>query len=245
MSREASKRPRAIHAKPVTTTAALVSVAADEVDEDLVQEAVAWIRDKVSETVSRGLTEIGDYVFDRFFGGDVARLSARGPNKNASFASLVERCESTELPLSRSALHRAVATAAMRRALPEKEAAFKQLPPSHQALLLPLRDPAKVERIAQRALAKKLSVRALKEVVNGEVEKVAPEPSGRGRPPKPLVLKVLDRSHKVFSPEGGKRTFTKAEVDELSNEQAADALKSAQALRTSLDKLIERLEARG
>lgn len=57
----------------------------------------------------------------------------------------------------------------MRRQLPGGAEAFAQLAPSHRRKLLPLRDPAKVEKIA-RALSMTLSVRDLRGIVE-EVER--------------------------------------------------------------------------
>lgn len=232
--------------KPREETTALVKKDSEEdvADEKLVEQTVEWIRAKMTETVFRGMTEIGEYVFQKFFGGDPERVRSRKPDKSASFRSLVERCEAGDLPLRKSALHNAVGIAVMRRLLPEDDAAFKQLPPTHQATLLPLKDPAKVEKVAQRAVTRELTVRDLKEIVTEEVAKNAPEDERRGRPKKPVILKTLDRSLKVFNVESGSRSFTKAHFDELSDDETKAALKSAKALLASLNKLIEKLGER-
>jgi len=204
---------------------------------------VAWIQTTLIKTLHKGVAEIGDYVFDRFFGGDPERLHSRAPNKNASFRSLLERCESVDLPLRQTALYEAVASAAMRSLLPARDSAYKKLPPSHQAALLPLRDPERVEKFAERALQKGLSVRDVREAVSKEMAGTNGEQGGRRK--KPLIVKTLNRSLALFTLESGRRSFTKAHVEELNDTEARQALTSARDLITSLQKLVEKLEARG
>jgi len=212
-------------------------------DEKLVEQAVTFIRKTLAETLYKGATTVGDYVLESFFDNDPARVRSKNPQKNASFRSLAEKCGTADLPISKSWLHNAVGVAVMRRLLPEGSTAFKQLPPSHQATLLPLREPAKVEKLATRAVDKKLSMRDLREIVDGEVAK-AKEGETRGRRPTPVILKTLNRSLKIFTLEGGKRSFTKAMVEELDEEQTKNALKSAQGLMDRLKDLVEKLKAK-
>lgn len=54
--------------------------------------------------------------------------------------------------------------------------AFRQLPPSHQETLVRLRDPSKVERLAERAQKKGLSVRDLRAEVKQELAKEEKDP---------------------------------------------------------------------
>jgi hypothetical protein len=211
-------------------------------DKKLVDETVTWIQATLIRTLHRGIVEIGDYVFDHFFDGEPERLRSKAPNKNASFRSLLERCESVDLPLRQTALYAAVASAAMRRQLPARDAAYKRLPPSHQAALLPLREPEQVERLAERVLQKGLSVRDVREAVSREMVHGDGPQGGRRR--KPLIVKTLTRSLALFTLESGRRSFTKAQVEELSDTEARQALSSAQDLIASLQKLVEKLEAR-
>ncbi len=236
-----AKRGRAKAAGSREETALAVREIDDErVDEALVDETVVWIRDKLAGTLFKGMSEIGEYIFDHFFGGDIARLSSKNPTKNASFRSLVERCESAELPIGKSALHRAVGIAVMLRLLPNGGAAFKALPPTHQGALLPLRDPDKVERVAERAVSKRLGVRDLRQLV---AEEILADDGRRTRRHKPLILKTLDRSLKLFTLESGRRSFTKAHIEELDEGEMTEALRAAENLIGSLEKLVEKLKA--
>lgn len=215
----------------------------EALDKHLVQESMVFIRTTLEHTLNKGVTEIGDHVLKKFFGDDPERVRSRNPNKNASFRLLTENCGTADLPISKSFLQRAVAVAVMRKLLLGGGTAFKQLPPSHQATLVPLREPEKVEKLAGKALSKKLSLRDLSALVTDELAKK--EPDGRGRKPRPVIVKTLSRSVKLFTLESGRRSFTKAQVDELTDEDAKAALKTAKSLVESLNKLIGRLEERG
>jgi hypothetical protein len=212
----------------------------EAVDKKLVDDAARWIREKVEATVHKGALEIGEYVLEVFFDGDPDQVRSKSPRKRASFRALVEKCDSVDLPVSRSTLNNAVGVAMMRKSLPSK-AAFLQLPSSHQFKLLPLHDPEKVERLANKAVTKEMTLREVREMVVDELAKVEKVPSGLKRPPTPKVLKTLTRSIKLFTVESGRRQFPKAMVEELSQDQKKQALKDAETLQQSLTDLIEKL----
>jgi hypothetical protein len=225
---------------PDTQEAKLAKVEAevDVVDEKLVQEAAKHIKKTIEDTLVRGATEVGSYLFEKFFNSDVERVRLQNPQKNASFRMLAEKCGTAELPVSKTWLSNAVGVAVIAKSLPSS-ASFRQLPPSHQTVLLPLREPKRVEAFAERAVSKDLSVRDLREVVQKEVAKNKEE--GRGRPPKPLIVKTLDRSLKLFTLDNGRKSFTKAQVNELSEDDAKHVRKSAEELMESLKKLLAEL----
>lgn len=208
-------------------------------DEKMVNDAAEWIRDTLSKTLYKAGTDVGEYVLEKFFEGDSEKVRERSPYKNASFRKLAELCGTPELPISRSWLHNAVSVAVMERLLPRSATAFRQLPPTHKVTLLPLHDPSKVERIAQRAINKKMSVRELKAVVVEEAPKFEKDP--RGRKPKPLIIKTLSRSVKLFTLESGRKSFRKADIEKLSDADKKVALKNAKDLITSLTNLVEKL----
>ena len=237
-----TERP-ALHPKTPPSQMLVVLPASEEkIDEKLVAAAVVWIRAKVEATVHKGAVEIGEYVLDKFFEGDAGNVSSRSPYKSASFRKLAETCETSELPISRTALQNAVGLAVMRRLIPGKTAAFAHLAPTHQTVLLPLRDPAKVEWFANRATSKHMSVRVLKELVAAEVAKGALDKSSPGRRRRPAILKVLDGSSKLFELAGPKKTFSAAQVEELSAEQTRRALATAHDLMARINGLVGKLE---
>jgi hypothetical protein len=57
-----------------------------------------------------------------------------------------------------------------------------------------------------------------------------------------VIVKTLNRSLKVFTLEGGKRSFTKAQVEELDEQQKKEAVESAQRLIEQLKDLVTRLK---
>lgn len=230
---------------PATPATPTSSTTEETVDEKLVTEAARWIKKKVGETVHRGQVDIGEYVFEKFYDGDIEQVRSNSPRKKASLRALADRCDTPELPIAKGALFSAVNVAVMARSLPEDAVAFRQLPPSHQSALLPLKDPARVERLAQRALTKDLAVRALRVQVRDELAKKPPADPPRGRPKSPFVLKALRGVLRELTADGGRVAFTKAQVDELSDEGAAEARKMAEAVMAGMEKLLERLGERG
>jgi hypothetical protein len=212
------------------------------IDYARVERAASWIHKKLIETVDRGARDIGEYVLKEFFKGDPEFASSRDPYKNASFRDLADKCGTPEIPVSKSWLHNAVAVAIMIRQLPQGATAFKQLALSHQAELLPLRDPAKVEKVAKEAVTMVWTVSHLREVVAKKRSKTPKDESKGGRSPTPVIVKTLNRSLKVFTLEGGKRSFTKAQVEELDEQQKKDAVESAEGLIEKLKDLVIKLK---
>jgi hypothetical protein len=208
------------------------------VADKLVEEAVGRINELVKETLFDGAKKIGAYVFETFYDNDVERVRSHNPKKDASFRKLAERCD-IDLLVSKTFLGNAVGVAVMCKLLPSGEQAYKQLPHSHQAALLPLREPKQVEAMAERAVKQELPVRKLRLLVQQKVE--ANKDENLGRPPTPIILKTLNRTLKLFTPEGGRKSFTKAQVKELSADDAKKAREAAEKLMKSLENLLEEL----
>lgn len=215
-----------------------------EPDEALVDEAVAQIRKILADTLYKGATTVGAYVLATFFDNDPAQVRSRHPKKGASFRALAERCESQDLPIKRSWLHSAVGVAVMHRQLPGGGVAFKQLPPALQTTLLPLREPDKVEKVAQRAVAKKLSLRDLRAVVKAERERARDPNETRGRRARPLIVKALDAATKAFKVTENGRLYTTFLIDEIEAEEMAQVVKTAKMLIGKLQGLVDKIEQR-
>jgi len=211
------------------------------VDPGRVDQAAAWISAKVAATLRRGAQDVGEYVLDTFFSGDPDLAKSKNPQKNASFRALAEKCGTPELPVSKTWLNNAVGVAVILRRLPEDAQAFKELPPSYQETLLPLSDPTKVEKVAKQAAAKDLSFRELRQAVAEERART-PKNNSRGRPRIPVVVKTLNRSLKLFAFGGSKRTFSKAEIQELDDKQRKAAKASAEELMGKLISLAVKLK---
>jgi hypothetical protein len=209
------------------------------VDEKLVGEAVVWIRDTALANIKKTFGEVGEYVIRKFFQDDVELAKSKNPSKTASFRALVDRCGTTDFPVSKTWLNNAVGVAMMNRLLPAR-AAFRLLPPSAQETLLPLRDPARVEKVADKAIEGEFTILQVRRAVRQERTRMPKDP--RGRHPTPVITRTLNRSVKAFAFEGGKLSFTKADVEALDDDQKKDAVKSAKALIEKLEGLVSKLE---
>jgi hypothetical protein len=214
-----------------STAAGLESVA--KVDRELVDRSVAEIRGIITKTVSRGQDEVGQYLLKAFFDDDPAAYFASGPTKHASLGKLMERCESMELPVSKTFLVNALRLAVAAKALP-RTATFNQLPPSHRVELLRVKTPEKLEKLAARAVAGKFSVQKLRTMVQkAEVRK--PDAPGSGRKPTPAVMKAIDAClRQLRDEETGKLLFRRSDIRALTEEQQERAV----AAFTALDKRV-------
>jgi hypothetical protein len=208
---------------------------AEKADKALVDKAVAHIRDVVGKTVARGLDDVGSYLLREFYDDDPELYRSASPTKHASLSLLIERCESMDLPVSRTFLANALRVAAVQKRLP-RGATFRQLPPSHRVELVRVGEPEKIEQLASKAVDGKLSVQKLRTLVQKEQEKTkGPE---RGRKRSPEVLKAIEACLRLLRDEGtGKLLFHRVDVTELTDEQQA----RANVALTSLEKRVAEL----
>jgi hypothetical protein len=209
-------------------------------DRERVDEAAAWIRVKVAATLRHGAEDVGEYVLDSFFSGDPELAKSRNPRKNASFRALADKCGTPELPVSKTWLNNAVGIAVMLRRLPEDGSAFRTLPWSYQETLLPLRDPRRVEMVAEQATKKELSFRELRKVVSTERSR-EPKLDNRGRPPVPPIIKTLNRSLTLLAIVRSERGISRSEIRALNARQRIAAMSSAKELIGKLNKLVRKL----
>lgn len=230
-------RKTALAKRPESPSAELVVLpaSAEKVDKALVDRAVSHIRDVVSKTVARGLDDVGTYLLREFYDDDPALYLSASPSKHASLSTLIERCESLELPVSRTFLANALRMAAVTKQLP-RAATFHKLPPSHRIELLRVRAPEKLERLASKVVEGKLSVQKLRTLVQKEQEKG--KDTARGRKRSPEVLKAIEACLRVLRDEGtGKLLFHRSDVTEMTDEQQA----KADAALTSLERRVAEL----
>jgi hypothetical protein len=220
----------------VAVVSIVIPDSAERIDRQLVDRSVTEIREIIAKTVSRGQDEVGRYLLKEFFDGDPAIYLAAGPTRHASLAKLMDRCESIELPVSKTFLVNALRLAVAAKELP-RSAAFNQLPPSHRVELLRVKTPHRLEKLAARAVAGKLSVQKLRTLVQ-KAELRSPEAPGSGRRPTPTVLKAVDACLRQLRDEvTGKLLFRRADISELTDEQLA----RAQAAFKILEKRVAEL----
>jgi hypothetical protein len=202
---------------------------ADKVDRALVDRSVSHIREVMAKTVTRGLDEIGQYLLKEFFDDDPAFFLASSPTKHASLRKLMDRCDSLELPVSKTFLVNALRMAVVAKELPNA-ASFNRLPPSHRVELLRVRAPEKREQLASRAVASKLSVLKLRTLVQKQEVRDKASP-GRGRTPSPSVLKSIEGCLRLLRDEdSGKLLFRRSDVAQMTDEQHALAEAALKAL---------------
>jgi hypothetical protein len=221
---------------------AVVPVIEDKLDPKLVDDAVVWLNQKAIDTLTRGMTEIGEYILDKFYNNDPALARSRGP-KMASFRALVDRCETRELRLSKSTLNNAVGLVLMLRTLPAGATAFTELGPSQQLALLPVRNPTIAEQLAVEATSRHLSVRQLKKMVAEERKKLKEAQRKRPRKVKPLFVKALAILEKRFIQNNG-LAFTEPQIKGMRIADAAKSVVRVNGLVGILNKLLEALKPR-
>ena len=203
-------------------------------------EAVVWIQAKLSDTVYRGMLDVGNYLFEKFFDGDLEKVKSQNPHKNASFRRLVKQCDTVEFPVSPTWLCNAVNLAVWDRLIPARAREYRSLPQSYQLLLLPMGDPKQVVRLAKVAVSEGHNVRSLRALVREERAKRGKDP--RGRKPKPVELKALDRCIKALSDEQIASKLKNGEPFELSNKDSDAANQKIDEVFSTLEKWKVNLE---
>lgn len=193
-----------------------VPASAEVLDTALVDHAVDDIKKMMSRTGVQGLSEVGQYLLNEFYGGNVEAYRSTDPGKHASLRELQARCETLDLPVSRSFLARAMGVAVLELSL-RPGSQFLQLPASHRVELLGVRDPVEVERLAGIAVDGKLSVHKLRALVRREVKRSS---STRGPKPVPAVVRLLRQVHRSIRSSNGQ---VLSESAELTGEQRAEA----------------------
>jgi hypothetical protein len=163
-----------------------------------------------------------------FYDDDPELYRSTSPMKHASLSLLIERCESLELPVSRTFLANALRVAAVQKQLP-RGAMFRSLPPSHRVELVRVGEPDKIERLASKAIGGRLSVQKLRTLVQREQDKA--KGAQRGRKRSPEVLKAIERCLRALrDEESGKLLFQRSDVSGLTDEQQAKALAALSSL---------------
>ncbi len=205
-------------------------------DKRLVDEAAARLKALAFNTMAKGIADMGAYLLDTFYEGDPELYRSAAPRKHASLRLLLERCESVDVPVSRSLLAKALLIAARMREMP-RNSIFSTLPPSHQAELVRIRSIDKIEKLAERARSDGMSVIRLRAAVRKAVPK-----SNRGRKPTPAVLRVVQMCvRELRDDDTGRLAIRKDQLTELNEEQLAQARELAGILVRRAEELAKLL----
>ncbi len=208
-------------------------------DTKLVDKAAKQIRDILARTVSQGLEDVGNFLLDTFYDGKPELYQSLKPSKHASLTLLEERCETLDLPVSRTFLANAIGVAVMARRLP-RSASFLKLPPSHKTELLGVSTPEKAENLAAKVLEGKLTVVKLRELVRKERAKNKKNP--QGRKPTPTVVRVLTSCAKLLNHrETGRLVFRKADFAELTPEHVEEVKELREMILKRMDEVQKHL----
>lgn len=228
------KTDRPIQSPPAGPVA--LPTCAEFPDQKLIESAVSHIRIVLAKTVGRAMDEIGRHLLRHFYGDDPKLYFSANSKKHISLRHLMERCESMELPVSRTFLANALRMAVMARALP-RTAAFHKLPSTHQLELLRLKNPESVEFLASKALSQQLTVRKLRDFVDQQLQKTGDHPP-RGRRRKPRLLHAIGTCLQVLWDDQANRTLvTRNEIRDMTASERARAQDELVALRKCLSQL--------
>lgn len=226
--------------EPQTAELVTLPASAQKADSALVERAAEQIKDIVSKTLARGMDEVGQYLLREFYEDDPTLYHSSSPNKHASLTLLLERCETMDLPVSRTFLSNSLRIAAVTKGLP-RAAAFRQLPPSHRVELVRVRTPEKLERLATKAVEGRFTVQKLRKLVQREQDKDKGA-SARGRKRSPEILKAVERCLRALrNEETGKLLFSKGDVTSMNEEQRGRvgiALKSLEKRVAELRRIL-------
>jgi len=205
------------------------------IDQALVERAVCDLNHIYTTKALQTACLIGEYVINRFFGGDVEAFR-RGSCEHASFRALSKH---QDLRFSPTYLWTAVAVVGQIRELPEDLAQCLSL--SHHRLLLPLKDASVKVALARMAVKQNLSKRELGREIG---RLVGSQARGAKRDMKVPVIEAL--SHLIEASEEFVHAAT-AESNGLHRSDGGKAHSLLRRLEVDLDAvhcLVEMLRAR-
>lgn len=142
--------------------------AEEEPDENLVSEAYNHIETIFVEKMNSIMEEVGKYLFDAFFDGDVNRAQKKKPLREKSFLRLAKtlRKNHAHAP-SMSWLYNAVNVAADEMCFEETDLpVYNKLGTTHKVYLTRVKDFNIKRQIAEEVVDKELSTRDLEERIN-------------------------------------------------------------------------------
>jgi hypothetical protein len=134
-------------------------------DQKLVEDAVTFINEKANEALYKYSIEIGNYLLEKFFDGDVAAACSRNPRKFTSYRAL---CKHPDLGPSAGALSIMLRVAAQEKLFELKNLPVEKLSYSHKAELVKVFDDKVKIKLFKETVKKSLNVRQLIDLVRAE-----------------------------------------------------------------------------
>jgi hypothetical protein len=209
-----------------------------EVADTQIAEAVIWINEKIKEGIHGTYRQIGSYVFDNFFSGDLEQVKSFNPHKASSFRKLTDRA-GADLMISKTNLYRAVHVFIQDKLLLPTVPAMEQLTFSHKALLLPLKSDKKKGELANKVTENNLSTRDLQDLVKKAKDKE--EKSAAGRPVLPDFLKSVTKSFSVFNKDGSLDGLNDEIINGLGKDELTELDEKLKLLVSSINQIQEAL----
>lgn len=188
----------------------------------------AWLSVKkkaIEADLSVHAAEIGEYLIETFFDGDVALACSHNPHKENSLRKL---CEHDDAPFSLSALRTFIQVAQNFRVIPHEQAS--RLPPSHHALLYRVANPRERAALARKCAEDRTSARRLRELVKGRGRR---RPGAGRKPQAPNVKELRSLTSRIDKI-----------IDKLDRLEASDVdamIEQARELRSKVAELLDRL----
>lgn len=160
-------------------------------DDAQIEEAVAWINNKVAETVFRGSVEIGRYILEKFYDNHIELALAKNGNKTVSFRKL---CKHPDISLSASSLSIMVRVAAQESLLIECGIPIDQLNFSQKAELIKVDEVPEKISLAKECVSESLSYRQLAE----RIREILDDNEGEGEDPQTeAIVKYFSKLEKA------------------------------------------------
>lgn len=190
-----------------------------QADDALVEEAVQFIKEKVTETLYRGSMEIGEYIIMHFFGNDEEQVASRSPKKLASYRKLSNR---EDLPISKSTLHDMLSVAKQERFFAKHNLDTSALSYTHKVKLIRLANEEGKILFVQNIIGETLSVRELAERVQ-EQKGASQKPSSTdSQAPSPPSKMLKELKSLLTEPVLKKLDSTPDELGKLSADEKKD-----------------------
>jgi len=202
---------------------------------DLVDQAYQELAGIFSRHFENAMMEAGQYLIDKFYGGDIEKARKKEPIDGESFFQLISRlhAKGSGGP-SKSWVYNAIKLVVESHDLKDFQT-YGKLNLSHKILLLPVSDRRKKEQLIEDAVKKNLTVIQFKE----EIKKVK---GGKSKTPKATksLTRIIDNPKILFNDEYKSATemgsLLEHDIDNLE-----DLLTKAQAKKTEIDREIKEL----
>lgn len=134
----------------------------DEIDQELIERTVTFIKDKVSTALVTTAIEIGDFLLENFFENNIDLATSKNPKKSMSYRKL---CLHPQLPLQPTTLSEMVRIAAQERFLTQNGVSTDSLLYTHRLYLAKLPNDEDKLQYVNRIIENSMSGRAVKSLV--------------------------------------------------------------------------------